>query len=287
MIKSMTAFSRVQRQTEPLFLCWEIRSINHRYLDIAFRIPETYRYLETQLRTILKEQVSRGRIECQLKYELFTDEKKLQINENLVTALLHSSQQLSLQHQIANDLKISHVFSFPGVISAETFNTEDYSEQVTELFSQAIFQLNLQRQNEGSALNKIIYDRLDKVSKFTQDATQLAEKQIVLAKERLHQRFETLRIDCNDARLEQELALLISRLDVSEELDRLVTHTQEVKRTLDSDDVAGRRLDFLMQELNREANTLSSKADLAELAQIAVELKVLIEQMREQIQNIE
>lgn len=288
MTLSMTAFSRRQKQLDSSILCWEIKSVNHRYLDVSFRMPEAFRFLEPQLRALLRDRVSRGKIECQLKYQNISSENQsILINEGLVNGLVDAAQKLSSKLCLANDLQISQLLTWPGVIQFNEVDTERLGRDALELFNESVQQLSEVRKKEGQALEQLIRERLDKLSAEITQARTLASTMVEKSKEKLLERIAEIDLNVSETRIEQEIALMLARLDVHEELDRLQTHVQEVGRILSKEEVAGRRLDFLMQELNREANTLSSKSDLVELTRTAVEMKVLIEQMREQIQNIE
>lgn len=288
MIQSMTAFSRVQKQIDAGNLCWEIRSVNHRYLDVSFRLPEPFRFIETQLRTLLRDKVSRGKLECQLKYQdTSSDNQSMLINTGMVNALVDLSHQLSTSHHVANDLSVSHILSWPGVVQVSTPDVEALAQNALSLFAEAIEQLVQVRATEGTALKTHVDGRLHELANEVARSRSIVSSQAEQIKDRLLTRLHSVQIEVPESRVEQEIALIIARWDVSEELDRLQTHINEVSRTLKCDKIAGRRLDFLMQELNREANTLGSKSDSVELTQSSVEMKVLIEQMREQIQNIE
>jgi uncharacterized protein (TIGR00255 family) len=284
----MTAFARVQNQLGTNSLSWELKSVNHRYLDVSFRLPEAFRFLETNLRNLLRGQINRGKLECQLKFNDMTgDSQSLSINKGLVNALLEAGAALASSHQIADDLTVSHLLAWPGVIQVSQPDMEALSQQVEQAFQDVLTQLVNARLTEGTMLKEHVKTR---VNLLNEEIIQARNEIALIAgqsKEKLLARLQTIQMDVTEARIEQEIALMLARLDVSEELDRLETHLHEVARTLEKDDVAGRRLDFLMQELNREANTLSSKSDSVVLTQHAVQMKVLIEQMREQIQNIE
>lgn len=288
MLQSMTAFARMQKQTEEGHFCWEIKSVNHRYLDVSFRLPEPFRFMEPQLRTVLRDKISRGKLECQLKYQdISSDNQSMLINRGIVNALVGLSEQLSASHHLANDLSVSQVLSWPGVVQANALDVEALKEQVLLLFEEAVEQLSQMRVAEGTALKTHVEGRLHELSHELVRARTLVSMQAEKVKDKLLTRLHAVQLEVMESRVEQEIALILARIDVSEELDRLQTHLDEVNRALNCDKIAGRRLDFLMQELNREANTLSSKSDSVELTQSAVEMKVLIEQMREQIQNIE
>jgi uncharacterized protein (TIGR00255 family) len=284
----MTAFARVQQTVSQGQFCWELKSVNHRYLDVSFRLPETLRFIEPQLRNLLRDKVSRGKLECQLKFqEISEDEQNLAINTGLLNSLLSLSAKLAQSHQLPHDLSVSQVLSWPGVMQAGAKDVTSLGEHACSTFAQAIDQLTQMRTTEGQALTAHIKSRLDELEQQVNRACSLVLEQSGQVKDKLLSRLQQIQIEVPETRLEQEIALILTRLDVTEELDRLKTHLSEVNRTLNCDRIAGRRLDFLMQELNREANTLSSKSDSVELTQSAIEMKVLIEQMREQIQNIE
>ncbi|MCE0723149.1 YicC/YloC family endoribonuclease [Legionella resiliens] len=288
MLQSMTAFSRVQKQIEEGHFCWEIKSVNHRYLDVSFRLPESFRFIEPQLRHLLRDKINRGKLECQLKYQdTSANNQSMLINIGMVNALVNLSGKLAESHHLPNDLGVSRVLSWPGVIQASLPDVEVLGEYALSLFNEAVEQLRQMRATEGSALKAHVEGRLSELGQEIKRARSIVLMQTEQVKDKLLTRLHSVKLEVQEARVEQEIALILTRIDVSEELDRLQTHLDEVNRILNCDKIAGRRLDFLMQELNREANTLSSKSDSVELTQSAVEMKVLIEQMREQIQNIE
>lgn len=288
MTHSMTAFARAERQVGASVLCWELKSVNHRYLDVSFRLPDTCRLLEAQLRPLLQGHVSRGKLECQLKInDMVSEQASLSLNEALVRQLVDTSAALASRWPLADDLTTSHVLMWPGVVCASELDITMWASSILELFQEALMQLVSARAAEGATLNAHVNHRLQLLHGEVVDARAHVSSMAHQTREKLLSRIDQLQMEVTDARIEQEIALILVRLDVSEELDRLETHVHEVARTLECDAVAGRRLDFLMQELNREANTLSSKSDSVVLTQKAVQMKVLIEQMREQIQNIE
>lgn len=288
MTHSMTAFARVQKQLDTSIFCWEIRSVNHRYLDATFRIPDAFRFLETSLRAMLRGKVSRGKLECQLKFQdVGSEEQAILINENLVNWLIDAGNKLSASKHLANDLSLTSLLTWPGVIQITQPDIEILGQHAEQLFGEALTQLLQIRETEGQALQALVQGRLQKLKVVVEDARLQVASNAQQARDKMLNRLRTLQMDVDSSRIEQEIALLLTRLDVSEELDRLQAHIEEVAKALKNTEAAGRRLDFLMQELNREANTLSSKSDSMALTQNAVEMKVLIEQMREQIQNIE
>ncbi|KTC95915.1 YicC/YloC family endoribonuclease [Legionella feeleii] len=288
MTYSMTAFTRVQKQLDAGILCWEIKSVNHRYLDVSFRLPEVFRFLETSLRSMMRGKISRGKLECQLKFQSSTtDAQSIRIDDCLINSLIAAGNQLATTRQLPNDLTLSTILSWPGVIQTSQSDQEALSQQVELLFQETLAQLLAVRKSEGQALRLHIQSRLDKLQDEIKVAWQLVAPLTEQIKDKLLTRLHVLQLEVDKTRVEQELALQLARLDVTEELDRLQTHVVEVEKVLQREEAIGRRLDFLMQELNREANTLSSKSESVALTQSAVEMKVLIEQMREQIQNIE
>jgi uncharacterized protein (TIGR00255 family) len=288
MTQSMTAFARMQAQFDEATLCWEIKSVNHRYLDVSFRLPDEWRFLEAELRAALRGEVSRGKLECQLKSpDKMISNQSIVVNEKLIDTILEMSGKLAASRELQNDMTVTSLLNWPGVVSTVQTDVEQFTEHVLKLFKSALKQLQLARASEGEALSTQVKKRLHQLQEQIVKARSLVTQSASETREKLLARFKALQLDNDNTRVEQEIALLLTRMDVSEELDRLEMHCQEVAKVLASDDSAGRRLDFLMQELNREANTLSSKSDTVGLTQSAVEMKVLIEQMREQIQNIE
>ncbi|KGP63382.1 stress-induced protein [Legionella norrlandica] len=288
MIHSMTAFARSQKQFEAGHFCWEIRSVNHRYLEVTFRLPEPFRYLEAELRSLLRDKVYRGKLECQLKYkDTSSDNRSMIINIGMVNALLDLSDKLSTSHHLANDMTVSQVLSWPGVVEVNSLDMEELGQLALDSFKEAVDTLCEARAVEGKALKAHVEGRLQALGREVVRSKEIVTSMADKTRDKLLTRLHAVPIEVPEARIEQEIAFILTRLDVSEELDRLQTHIAEVSRTINDEKVTGRRLDFLMQELNREANTLSSKSDSAELTLSAVEMKVLIEQMREQIQNFE
>lgn len=288
MIQSMTAFSQVQHQSESVIISWELRTINHRYLDISFRIPEQFRYLEPNLRLLIKNKVARGKLDFQLKInDSGFKSPSLVVNEPLVRSIIGVSKRLAVDYDLLDDVKLSQILSWPGVIQEESPPLDNLASVVESVFQQSLLQLVAGKQAEGRVLATEIKLRLKLLSDEISAAQRNTESFLTTAREKLMKRLDELQIKVEDTRLEQELAIILTRLDVSEELDRLKAHMHEVSRILDLSEPSGRRLDFLMQELTREANTLGSKSDNLVLSQHALQMKVLIDQMREQIQNIE
>jgi len=278
----MTAFAR----TEHGAAVWELRSVNHRYLDTSFRMPENFRYLETELKGNFKDQIHRGKVECSLKINTTELKTRFVINEPLVTEVSEALSRIQDLSGVETRGDALSLLRWPEVLSTEEVSDELLAD-IRQAFSQAVSQLAEMRDREGHELANLIESRLKDIEETVLQLR--AEVPAIAAHqhERLIKRLEDIDIEVDPGRLEQELVILTQKLDVAEELDRLLTHVAEVRRNLDLQEPVGRRLDFLMQELNREANTLSSKASASTTTMRAVDLKVVIEQMREQIQNIE
>ena len=288
MAHSMTAFSRQQIDSEWGALTWELRSVNHRYLEPSIRLPENFRSLETPIRKQLRDKLNRGKIECQLRFKAVESSKiNWQLDKDMITRLSRANSEINRLTGGDHSLKNIDILKWPGVISDESLDEEIFNNEVLELFDRALDDLIMARKREGESLKNMLLKRIESIQSIT-DAIRVKMPNIIAKqKENLFLRLEELKAEFEPTRLEQEIAILAQKADVDEELDRLDAHVNEVVRILESEGQIGRRLDFLMQELNREANTLSSKSIVVETTQGAVELKVLIEQMREQIQNIE
>ena len=289
MIQSMTAFARGDTVIEKGSLSWEIRTVNHRYLDTALRLPEGFRSQENDLKELVRQYLSRGKVDATLRFDTAGAKKPeaISLDQDLIRNLLVAQADINKLADSASPLSVAEILNWPGVVQPETFDFDDLFKATATLLETTLKDLVEARSREGERLVGFIEQRCDQIEKIIVAVT--ARREIVLdgSRERLMQRIEGLELEFDPARLEQELAIQAQRLDVSEELDRLVVHVQELRQILKSGKAVGRRLDFLMQELNREANTLGSKSNDAETTRHSMDLKVLIEQMREQIQNIE
>ncbi len=282
MTRSMTAFARAEHGAAT----WEIRSVNHRYLDVSFKMPDNLRHMETDLKASFKDLVHRGKVECQLRINASELQSTLIINEELLAALTEALGKVQALTGMSNQGDALSLLKWPDVMRTET-SDDALVEDVRRCFKQAVTQMTDMRAREGAELAGMIETRLRDI-----EATVMALREeipgiIQSQQEKLRKRLDDIKVEADPLRLEQELVMLAQKQDVDEELDRLATHVIEVRRNLGLQEPVGRRLDFLMQELNREANTLSSKASAASTTSRAVDLKVFIEQMREQIQNIE
>lgn len=289
MPRSMTGFARREIKLPWGTLVWEIRSVNHRYLEPSFRLHEDFREIEPQLRDAVRKALQRGKIEASLQVQWEQEtENELGVNELRATQITRAAQQIN-QYLGASAAPLSalDILRWPGVIQKKELNREELHQAALQLFDQALAGLIEHRSREGTELEQLILQRLNTVSEQVVKVRQLMPAILAAQREKLQTKIAALQIELDPERLEQEIALLAQKADVDEELDRLDTHVLEVKRSLKQTDSLGRQLDFLMQELNREANTLSSKSIVSETTQAAVALKVLIEQMREQVQNIE
>lgn len=288
MMLSMTAFSRQQLNQDGGDLTWEIRSVNHRYLEISLRLPEQFRGLENKLRETLRKRLSRGKVECQLRFQA-SEEKSAEIHfdEETVRSLMAVKTQIDNITGNSSPLSSIDILRWPGVIREHESDNEALAKQAMQLFDAALDELIANRKREGADLKEFLEQRLEAIAAIVADIRGKMSEILKAQHEALQDRLKDLKVELDPARLEQEIALLAQKADVDEELDRLESHLKEVKRVIATKEAKGRRLDFLMQELNREANTLSSKSVVADTTVNAVELKVLIEQMREQIQNVE
>lgn len=288
MIKSMTAYACNEAEIGNLTINCELRSVNHRYCDITVKLPDRLRSIEADIRAVIAEKINRGKIECSLSYK--KQDKNGQsflVNMDAVTALLAATDQIEQLMPAALSFSALDILSFPGIQQEPGAEKEQLNEGIIQLVRETLTQLLEVRAREGNQLKSLIEERCVKMQEFVALAGQRLPEVLLLIRNKLKDRITELVAQPDFDRLEQELVMLAQKLDVAEELDRLETHITEVLRVLKQNEPVGRRLDFLMQELNREANTLGSKSADKEMTQIAIELKVLIEQMREQIQNIE
>ncbi len=282
----MTAFARAETTDNRGSAILEIRTVNHRYLDMSIRLPDELRALETMFRTNIQERLSRGKVDCTLRIDTSnTNMADLPLNIELAAKLIQAANSLPIEHpQPVNPLDI---LRWPGVINREPVDIDALSKQIRGLLTRTLDSLIETRNREGTKIREMILDRCAGIDIQIGFIRRRLPEITAGIRVRYQQRVKELLAEPDNTRLEQELLLLAQKMDVSEELDRLETHVAEVRRVLDQNEPVGRRLDFLMQEMNREANTLSSKSVHSDTTGASVELKVLIEQMREQIQNIE
>lgn len=288
MLRSMTAYGRKECDGDWGQLIWEIRSVNHRYLELSVRLPDELRQLEPMVREMVAKRVKRGKVECTLRYKptdyLATD---IAINKDAMSNVLSAYEFIQSKMQHSQQASPLEILRWPGVVSEQEQDIQPIIASAQQALSDALDDFVSSRQREGEKLKVMISERSTAIGEIV--VALRAHRPAVLArqKEKLLARIADLDVQPDTSRLEQELVLLAQKLDVEEELDRLEAHVSEVDTILQRKDPIGRRLDFLMQEFNREANTLGSKSSDVDTTGQSVELKVLIEQMREQVQNIE
>jgi uncharacterized protein (TIGR00255 family) len=286
MIASMTGFARQERSGAFGTLVCEIRSVNHRFLDAAVRLPDSCRGLESELRQNLARELRRGKVDCTVLHRPPTA-AALQVDEAALAPLLARTRQLAKQLPEQGRINILDLLRWPGVLREEQLDAEALQAAVRELFDSTVTSLSAARSREGQRLAELILQRCDALGVLIAQVRARLPEVLARVRARIEARLAELGGELNQERIEQEIVLLLHRLDVDEELDRLTGHIEETRRTIAAPEAAGRRLDFLLQEFNREANTLSSKSQDLETTRSAVEMKVAIEQMREQVQNIE
>jgi uncharacterized protein (TIGR00255 family) len=289
MIHSMTGFASAERQYDFGRLAWEVRSVNHRYLEIGFRVPEEFRALEPEIRRILGVHLSRGKVDATLRYTpaAAVNSSSLALNSDLASSLLQLHKELQNLSEVDQEPDLQSLLRWPGVIEEQAPDPQPLREAAANLLAEAASDLLAARGREGEQMDLAIRERLKGVEKWVGQIREWLPEIRESLRQKLLGRVEDLQQPLEPGRLEQEVAFLAQKIDVDEELDRLSAHVKETLLVLQRDDPVGRRLDFLMQEFNRESNTLSSKSVDKRTTQASVELKVLIEQMREQVQNIE
>lgn len=286
MIRSMTAFARVEQQHAWGQFCWEMRSVNHRYLDVSVRMPEEFRGIEVTVQERIQAVLKRGKVNCMLYFQASYEGATLAVNIPLaqqVLAAVHTINDLIGQQQVPNALEI---LRWPGVLESQSLDIEQISEVLLQGLQATLSQLCQHREREGAQLAEFIIQRCNGIAAEAEQVKLMLPEVLQIQREKLHTRLAEL-VELDSERLEQEMLMLAQKLDVAEELDRLSTHIQEIRQILTQDQAVGRRLDFLVQELHREANTLGAKSNHLATTKSAIELKVLIEQIREQTQNIE
>lgn len=287
MIHSMTAFARTEEPSAEGTLCWEIRSVNHRYLEPHLRLPDAFRELEGPVRESLRKSLGRGKVECTLRFQDSGSGRPLQIDESRAREVIETLRQLTVLVDNPAPVNTLELLAWPGVTVAGGADPQVLNQTALKLFERTLAELRQGREREGEQLARLLGERLDAMGDEVTALRARVPQMLDAQRQKILDRCAEWAIELDPQRLEQELVLLAQKSDVAEELDRLETHIAEVRRVLKAGGAAGRRLDFLMQELNREANTLGSKAFDPRSTQAAVNLKVLIEQMREQVQNIE
>ncbi|GIU46544.1 YicC/YloC family endoribonuclease [Shewanella algidipiscicola] len=287
MIQSMTAYARIEHKAQWGTASWEIRSVNQRYLETYLRLPEQLRSLEPVLRDRLRKRLNRGKIEVNLRYDLGENkDSNLQLNQALAAQIIQAANWVK-QEAGQGEINVVDVLRWPGVMSGSEQDMDAISKELLVAFDDAVAQFIEARGREGDAINTMLQTRLDQIVEQVAIVREHMPNVMQWQRDKITNRLSEIQGELDPARIEQEMVLLAQKMDVAEEMDRLDAHVAETRRILNKGGAQGRRLDFMMQEFNRESNTLASKSISSEVTAAAVELKVLIEQMREQIQNVE
>ncbi len=288
MLKSMTAFGRNHSTTDAGEFLWEIRSVNHRYLELSLRLPEVMRFMEPVVRSRLTERLNRGKVDATLRYRAVTaDQRSVVVNHTLAADIVASAVSLVPDTVAATAIDPMAVLAWPGVVSDQVAEENTLQQHAINALDAALDDYLEARGREGQRLKVLLQERCQRIESIVTRLRELRPLVVERQTQKLRKRIEELSVEVDQQRLEQELVFHAQKLDVDEELDRLSAHVDEMQNIFNRDEPVGRRLDFLMQELNREANTLGSKSHDSETTNLTVELKVLIEQMREQVQNLE
>ncbi|HYH42901.1 MAG TPA: YicC/YloC family endoribonuclease [Burkholderiales bacterium] len=287
MIYSMTGYAVAARELESAVLNLELRSVNHRYLDIQFRMPDELRAIEPGLREALVAKLNRGKVECRISYTPTAGRKGVELDQDLLKQLVTLNERVRAVLPDAQGLTASDVLRWPGMLGSDTLDIEGLRTVCRQLLESVLEEFTIARAREGEKLKAMLLERAATVETRIAEVAPRMPQVIAGFQEKLAVRLKEALANADEERIRQEVALFANKIDVDEELTRLTTHIGELRRVLEKGGAAGKRLDFLMQELNREANTLGSKAADISVTQVSMELKLLIEQMREQIQNIE
>jgi len=288
MVYSMTGFARIEDREDWGELVWEVRSVNHRYLETFFRMPEELRAFEVKCRDLAAKKLKRGKIDCQLRFKKqLSEQQSLQLDEGLAKQVIHMCHEIENHLPHSSSLDALNILRWPGVVKEPELEMDSLGSAVLSSFDGVLEELVAMRAGEGERLKEMLLQRCDSIDAIVKTVRENRPQVIEAIREKLNLRLQELTEKPDMDRLEQELVFQAQKLDVDEELDRLESHLVEVRDVLGRNEPIGRRLDFLMQELNREANTLGSKSSHVETTRASVDLKVLIEQMREQVQNVE
>ncbi len=284
----MTAYGRVENSEGQYSISCEIRSVNHRYSEISIRLPEELRLLEQKIRDHISGKIKRGKIECNIRIEKHNAyDEALSINQDLLKNIIEASKRINSDLSTSAPLDSLDLLRWPGVLEKSTLDVKEIDKLLFPLVNEAIDIVIDTRQREGEKIKKMLTDRCTKIKEIINNVQKQIPDILKNYRKKLTQRVQEISDEIDNDRLEQELLFLSQKADIEEEIDRLGAHVDEVVRVIDRKEPIGRRLDFLMQEMNRESNTLGSKSNHIYTSNASVELKVVIEQMREQIQNIE
>ncbi|MGI9272358.1 MAG: YicC/YloC family endoribonuclease [Woeseiaceae bacterium] len=288
MLHSMTGFARQSAESALGTLSWELRAVNHRYLEVQFRLPEELRPKEHEFKQQVSAALGRGKVDCALHFQRASGRQTdMQLNTELVKLVGARAAEVATHVPDAAAINPLEILRWPGVIAEPELDAEPLIAAAADLLGQTLSAMSAMRASEGTRIGEMIETRCAEIANIAVGVRERMPEILAAVRDKQRERIERLDVAADPARLEVELALVAQKLDVDEELDRLDSHLAEIRQALAGTEPVGRRLDFLMQELNREANTLGSKSADAQTTKAAVELKVLIEQMREQIQNIE
>ena len=288
MIYSMTSFASLEREINNGVLVIELRSVNHRYLELHLKLDEHLRSFEPLVREMISAKLGRGKVECRMSFVRRSEAtQSLNLDDAVLNQLLEVSKVLKTKFPESQPLSVSEILHWPGVVQNQELASDQFTEVVKDCLQQILQDMSDSRAREGAKMKALILERLAEIQSLVAKVKPLLPEQVKEYQSRLTAKLQDALNSVDEERVRQELVLFAQRIDVDEELTRLTAHVAEVKRILDDNKLAGKRLDFLMQELNREANTLGSKSVSVETSQASMSLKVLIEQMREQIQNIE
>ena len=288
MISSMTGFAAAAHESAQGSLTVELKTVNHRYLEFQTRIPEELRSLEPAMREAVSAKLTRGKVDCRVTFSPVESAKRTLVPDpDALAALEGAAKQVHARFPEARPLSVAEVLHWPGVLADETLSADRLKDEVLGLLGKAIADLNQTRVREGAKMEAVLRERLARMGALVKEAEPLMPGAVKAFADKLAAKVAEAGASPSDERIHQEIVLYAARIDVDEELSRLVAHLAEFTRVLDKGGACGKRLDFLCQELNREANTLGSKSVANDITRISVELKVLIEQMREQVQNIE
>ncbi len=287
MILSMTGYANANTELDSGSLTLEVRSVNHRYLDIQLRMPDELRGFESALREAITAQLQRGKVECRINYAARSAQSGAALNQGLLQQLAAWNKEVQAALPEARGLSVADVLRWNGVLETPTANADELRDTLLELMKSALQEFSASRAREGEKLKDFLLQRVDKIEALRAAVMPHVPAAIAAYEQKITARLREAIQGGDDERVRQEISLYASKIDVDEELSRLASHLTEMRRILTQGGAVGKRLDFLMQELNREANTLGSKSVDAEVSRSAMEMKILIEQMREQIQNLE
>ena len=286
-IISMTGYATASTETDSGSLTLELRAVNHRYLDIQLRMPDELRGIESALREIISAQIQRGKVDCRINYAARSAQTATALNHEVLQQLAAWSKQVQTTFPEVRTLSVADVLRWNGVLQTPITQTDELRAVLLALLQIALQEFSASRAREGEKLKDFLLQRVEKIETLRNDIAPHVPAAVAAYEQKLSARLRAAMQNADDERIRQEIALFASKIDVDEELSRLASHLSEMRRILTQGGAVGKRLDFLMQELNREANTLGSKSVDAEVSRSAMEMKILIEQMREQIQNLE